>query len=67
MADVRAMKSGLALEAQQKIHGKYDEELAKQIIGVSLGFTRFPSRFVLQFAVSSMNESFYSTVLCSSI
>lgn len=28
----RAEKSGIALEAQQKIHGKYDQELAAQIL-----------------------------------
>ncbi|KAK6025430.1 hypothetical protein OSTOST_08669 [Ostertagia ostertagi] len=32
MCDVRAEKSGIALEAQQKIHGKYDTELASQIL-----------------------------------
>lgn len=32
MCDVRAEKSGIALEAQQKIHGKYDAELAAQIL-----------------------------------
>ncbi|KIH50105.1 hypothetical protein ANCDUO_19819, partial [Ancylostoma duodenale] len=32
MCDVRAQKSGIALEAQQKIHGKYDRELAVQIL-----------------------------------
>ncbi|CAJ0592674.1 unnamed protein product [Cylicocyclus nassatus] len=32
MCDVRAQKSGIALEAQQKIHGKYDRELAGQIL-----------------------------------
>lgn len=36
MADVRATKSGLALEAQQKIRGKYDEELASQLLQVVL-------------------------------
>lgn len=28
----RATKSGLALEAQRKIHGKYDSELAGQLL-----------------------------------
>lgn len=33
MADeVRAQKSGIAAEAQQKIHSKYDPELAAQIL-----------------------------------
>ncbi|KAK6729839.1 hypothetical protein RB195_006724 [Necator americanus] len=32
MCDVRAQKSGIALEAQQKIHGKYDRDLAVQIL-----------------------------------
>ncbi|EPB74472.1 hypothetical protein ANCCEY_06425 [Ancylostoma ceylanicum] len=32
MCDVRAQKSGIALEAQKKIHGKYDRELAVQIL-----------------------------------
>ncbi|VDM58867.1 unnamed protein product [Angiostrongylus costaricensis] len=32
MCDVRAEKSGIALEAQQKIHGKYDPELASHIL-----------------------------------
>ncbi|CAJ0578357.1 unnamed protein product, partial [Mesorhabditis spiculigera] len=32
MSAVRAQKSGLALEAQQKIHGKYDEALAHEIL-----------------------------------
>lgn len=31
-AVARAEKSGLALEAQRKIHGKYDEPLASQIL-----------------------------------
>ncbi|KJH43921.1 hypothetical protein DICVIV_10057 [Dictyocaulus viviparus] len=32
MCDVRAEKSGIALEAQQKIRDKYDSELASQIL-----------------------------------
>lgn len=28
----RATKSGIALEAQKKIHGKYDPQLAQQIL-----------------------------------
>lgn len=32
MSNERATKSGFALEAQRKIHGKYDDELAAQIL-----------------------------------
>lgn len=32
MSEQRATKSGLALEAQRKVHGKYDPELAGQIM-----------------------------------
>lgn len=38
MAD-RATKSGIALEAQQKIHSKYSEELASQILQWVQGVT----------------------------
>ena len=32
MDDNRAEKSGIALEAQQKIHSKYDSQLAHQLL-----------------------------------
>lgn len=33
MAETRAKKSGLAAEAQQKVHGKFDSQFAQQIFG----------------------------------
>ena len=33
MSEIRAKKSGLAAEAQQKVHGKFDSQFAQQIFG----------------------------------